>query len=54
VQGLRVVDAGVIPVLVSGNIQTAVYGVAERAARVLAGEYRERGEVSWVEEHTGG
>ncbi|KAG9207038.1 hypothetical protein G6514_000329 [Epicoccum nigrum] len=54
VQGLRVVDAGVIPVLVSGNIQTAVYGVAERAARVLAEEYRERGEVSWVEEHTGG
>lgn len=39
VRGVRVVDASVIPGLISGNIQTAVYGVAERGARIIAKEY---------------
>lgn len=39
VEGLRVVDASVVPILISGNIQTAVYGVAERGARIVAREY---------------
>ena len=39
VRGVRVVDASVIPALISGNIQTAVYGVAERGARIIAKEY---------------
>ncbi|KAJ4861307.1 GMC oxidoreductase domain-containing protein [Trichoderma breve] len=32
---LRVVDASIIPVLPSAHIQTAVYGIAERAARFV-------------------
>ncbi|KAK0617742.1 GMC oxidoreductase [Immersiella caudata] len=34
---LRVVDASVMPVLISGHIQTAVYGIAERAAEIMIG-----------------
>jgi choline dehydrogenase-like flavoprotein len=40
VRNLRVVDASVIPIMISANIQTAVYGVAERAAEIIAEGYR--------------
>jgi choline dehydrogenase-like flavoprotein len=40
VQGLRIVDASVIPIQPSAHIQTMVYGIAEIAAKKIAGDYR--------------
>lgn len=39
-EGLRVVDASIIPLLPSAHIQTLVYGIAERAAEMIIREYR--------------
>ncbi|KAK3678885.1 hypothetical protein LTR78_001338 [Recurvomyces mirabilis] len=39
IRNLRVVDAGVIPICISGHIQTAVYGIAERAAQMIAKQW---------------
>jgi choline dehydrogenase-like flavoprotein len=39
-KNLRVVDASIIPVQLSGHIQTAVYGIAETAAqKIIAAAY---------------
>lgn len=34
-KNLRVVDASIIPVLIASHTQTAVYGIAERAAQII-------------------
>ncbi|KAK3996361.1 putative GMC oxidoreductase [Cladorrhinum sp. PSN332] len=39
-KNLRVVDASVIPVQISAHPQTAVYGIAERAAEIVVEEWR--------------
>jgi choline dehydrogenase-like flavoprotein len=40
VENLRIVDASIIPIIISTHIQTAVYGIAERATQIIAAKYR--------------
>ncbi|KAJ3035804.1 hypothetical protein HDV00_003384 [Rhizophlyctis rosea] len=37
---VRVVDASIMPVLLSAHMQTAVYGIAERAAEIIGDYYK--------------
>lgn len=41
---LRVVDAGVFPLMVRGNLQTLVYAVAERGAGFVREDFERNGE----------
>jgi len=43
VEGLRVVDASVIPMLPRANLQTLVYAIAERAAEWIREDYSKSG-----------
>jgi choline dehydrogenase-like flavoprotein len=38
VQGLRVVDASVFPVVISAHLQVATYALAEQAAEIIASD----------------
>ncbi|KAG9206757.1 hypothetical protein G6514_000042 [Epicoccum nigrum] len=40
IQGLRVVDASIIPLLPSAHLQTLVYGIAEKAAEMIIEGHR--------------
>jgi choline dehydrogenase-like flavoprotein len=39
-EGLRVVDASVVPLLPSAHLQTLVYGIAEMAAGMIISEHK--------------
>ncbi|KAG4222361.1 hypothetical protein PC116_g29166 [Phytophthora cactorum] len=39
VKNLRVVDAGVFPVVITGHLQVAVYALAEQAAEIIYAEH---------------
>jgi choline dehydrogenase-like flavoprotein len=45
VQILRVVDASVFPLGIRNNLQTSVYAVAEKAADIIKGDWRETKEI---------
>lgn len=39
VRGLRVVDASVFPVAITGHLQVATYALAEQAAEIIYADY---------------
>lgn len=41
VERLRVADMNVVPILVSGHVQTSAYGIAERAAQMIAKQWED-------------
>lgn len=45
VQNLRVIDASIFPMEIRNNLQTSVYAVAEKAADIIKGDWREANDV---------
>lgn len=41
IEGLRVVDASIMPLQISAHLQATVYAIAEKGARMILEDWRE-------------
>jgi choline dehydrogenase-like flavoprotein len=41
INNLRIVDSSVIPIITTGNLQSTVYAIAEKAADLIKADYGE-------------
>lgn len=45
--GLRVVDASIIPEIPNSNLNAAVYTIADKASEIILDYWKGRGNVEW-------